>query len=155
MAILWMAMIFWFSSRDADLSAMDSTRIGRLVARFLAGGFEGWEESAKEAFVLSIDHAVRKTAHFLEYLVLGFLLSGVFGEYRMRPGKWMQRAWIAGTLYACTDEVHQIFTAGRSCQLSDICLDSAGTLTGVLLFLLILWLTPVWQTFLYRMGFGG
>lgn len=155
LAILWMGVIFWFSSRNAELSAMDSTRIGRAIADMLAKGFTGWDESAKEAFVLSVDHAVRKTAHFLEYMILGILLSGVFAEYRMRPLRWMKRVWISGTLYAVTDELHQIFTPGRSCQLSDIILDSCGVAAGILLALLVLWLTPVWKTLLYRMGFGG
>ena len=155
LAILWMGVIFWFSSRNAELSAMDSTRIGRAIADMLAKGFTGWDESAKEAFVLSVDHAVRKTAHFLEYMILGILLSGVFAEYRMRPLRWMKRVWISGTLYAVTDELHQIFTPGRSCQLSDVILDSCGVAVGILLALLVLWLTPVWKTLLYRMGFGG
>lgn len=155
LAILWMGVIFWFSSRNAELSAMDSTRIGRAIADMLAKGFTGWDESAKEAFVLSVDHAVRKTAHFLEYMILGILLSGVFAEYRMRPLRWMKRVWISGTLYAVTDELHQIFTPGRSCQLSDVILDSCGVAAGILLALLVLWLTPVWKTLLYRMGFGG
>ena len=155
LAILWMGVIFWFSSRNAELSAMDSTRIGRAIADMLAKGFTGWDESAKEAFVLSVDHAVRKTAHFLEYMILGILLSGVFAEYRMRPLRWMKRVWISGTLYAATDELHQIFTPGRSCQLSDVILDSCGVAAGILLVLLVLWLTPVWKTLLYRMGFGG
>ncbi|MBO5573590.1 MAG: VanZ family protein [Clostridium sp.] len=155
LAILWMGVIFWFSSRNAELSAMDSTRIGRAIAEMLAKGFTGWDESAKEAFVLSVDHAVRKTAHFLEYMILGILLSGVFAEYRMRPLRWMKRVWISGTLYAVTDELHQIFTPGRSCQLSDVILDSCGVAAGILLALLVLWLTPVWKTLLYRMGFGG
>lgn len=155
LAILWMGVIFWFSSRNAELSAMDSTRIGRAIADMLAKGFTGWDESAKEAFVLSVDHAVRKTAHFLEYMILGIFLSGVFAEYRMRPLRWMKRVWISGTLYAVTDELHQIFTPGRSCQLSDVILDSCGVAAGILLALLVLWLTPVWKTLLYRMGFGG
>ena len=55
LTILWMAVIFWFSSRNADLSTEDSTRIGRAIAGILAKGFDGWDESAKEAFVLSIE----------------------------------------------------------------------------------------------------
>ena len=155
LTILWMAVIFWFSSRNADLSTEDSTRIGRAIAGILAKGFDGWDESAKEAFVLSIDHAVRKTAHFLEYGLLGILASGIFAEYRMRPGKWMRRALLTGMLYACFDEIHQSFTPGRSCQFSDVILDSCGVLAGVLLALLFLWMMPVWKTLLYRMGFGG
>ena len=133
LTILWMAVIFWFSSRNADLSTEDSTRIGRAIAGILAKGFDGWDE----------------------YGLLGILASGIFAEYRMRPGKWMRRALLTGMLYACFDEIHQSFTPGRSCQFSDVILDSCGVLAGVLLALLFLWMMPVWKTFLYRMGFGG
>ena len=134
LTILWMAVIFWFSSRNADLSTEDSTRIGRAIAGILAKGFDGWDESAKEAFVLSIDHAVRKTAHFLEYGLLGILASGIFAEYRMRPGKWMRRALLTGMLYACFDEIHQSFTPGRSCSVWDWCADTLGAIIGSIVF---------------------
>jgi len=42
----------------------------------------------------------------------------------------------AGVLYAVTDEIHQSFVPGRSCELRDVLIDSVGVLTGVT----ILWL---------------
>jgi VanZ family protein len=55
------------------------------------------------------------------------------------PGKWLPlTAWAAGTLYAGTDELHQLMTDGRSGQWTDVLLDSSGVLTGVALALLIL-----------------
>ena len=44
----------------------------------------------------------------------------------------------AGALYACTDELHQIRTDGRSGQFTDVLLDSCGVLAGVLLGVLFL-----------------
>ena len=41
-------------------------------------------------------------------------------------------AWLAGTLYAVTDEIHQSFVPGRSCELRDMGIDSCGVLAGVL-----------------------
>ncbi|HJA34824.1 MAG TPA: VanZ family protein [Candidatus Mediterraneibacter merdigallinarum] len=40
--------------------------------------------------------------------------------------------WLTAALYAATDEVHQLFVPGRSGQISDVILDSAGALAGVL-----------------------
>ena len=45
--------------------------------------------------------------------------------------------WCAGTAYAASDELHQLFVPGRSCQFRDVCIDSAGVLAGVLVFSLI------------------
>ena len=40
-------------------------------------------------------------------------------------------------LYACTDEFHQRFTPGRSCQFTDVLIDSAGALIAILIISLI------------------
>ena len=38
----------------------------------------------------------------------------------------------AAALYAVTDEVHQYFVPGRSCELRDVLVDTSGALTGIL-----------------------
>ena len=74
---------------------------------------------------------VRKTAHFTEYALLGAALRQFLRTFPLRrPGA---AAWLAATLYAVLDEWHQPFVAGRSGQLRDICIDSAGALSGVFL----------------------
>ena len=45
----------------------------------------------------------------------------------------LPRAWGLATLYAATDELHQMFVAERGPALLDVCIDSAGALAGVLL----------------------
>ena len=37
------------------------------------------------------------------------------------------------TAYAATDEMHQLFVPGRSGQVSDVLLDSAGAIAGLAL----------------------
>ena len=44
----------------------------------------------------------------------------------------------AGALYAVSDEIHQIFVPGRSCQAFDVLIDSSGVLTGTIIMLLFL-----------------
>ena len=39
--------------------------------------------------------------------------------------------WLIAAGYAATDEFHQLFVPGRSGQISDVLLDSAGALAGV------------------------
>ena len=45
-------------------------------------------------------------------------------------------AWAVGAAYAVTDEFHQLFVAGRSCEVRDMCIDAAGVLCGVM----VVWL---------------
>ncbi len=146
LAVLWMAVIFLFSARNAEESTEDSHRAGRIAAELLMPGFSEMTEAEQEQIIGYLDHPVRKTAHFIEYMVLGFLLAGSFGLFL--PGAPEQikeelrrkglRAWAAGTVYAVTDEVHQIFVPGRACMLSDAALDSAGVLAGLFLAFLCL-----------------
>ena len=78
---------------------------------------------------------VRTLAHFTEYTALGFLMSTslTFTCSRRRP--WLTLALCAA--YALTDEIHQFFSSGRSCEFRDMCIDCAGLLTGILLVSLL------------------
>ena len=40
-------------------------------------------------------------------------------------------------LYACSDEIHQLFVPGRSGQVSDVLLDTLGSFTGIMIYKLI------------------
>ena len=51
------------------------------------------------------------------------------GFAKEKTGKYLP--WLTGTLYAVTDEIHQYFVPGRSCEFRDICIDSAGVLCGI------------------------
>ena len=84
-----------------------------------------------------VDFAVRKTAHFLEYTLLGMLLTLLLDSYRAR---WHWLSWAGCTLYAATDEIHQLFVAGRTGKWQDVLLDSSGALAGLLLAMFMLWL---------------
>lgn len=176
--LLWMALIFFYSSRQADVSAEDSGRIGITLGRIFISDFEEWPEEEQQEFAARIDHPVRKTAHAAEYAVLGFLAagacagtagsagtsqssgmagssgvaesagtaesSGVAGRTgngaRRKFRKEMFLPWFIAALYAASDEIHQLFVPGRSGQLSDVILDSAGALAGVAAFTVLCWL---------------
>lgn len=78
---------------------------------------------------------VRKAAHYTEFSALGFLTNWAMlfslGKRNMPLGI------VTGSAYAATDEIHQIFVDGRSCQFTDWALDTAGIITGTLIFLII------------------
>ena len=128
-----MAFIFVHSAMPADLSEQESSVFAEIAARLLHLDPE------------TASYLVRKLAHFSEYLVLGIFLMLFADGFRMPKGSgfgccFLKRglpAWIGGTLYAVTDEIHQRFVPGRSCELRDVCIDAAGVLTGVLIWLLI------------------
>lgn len=82
---------------------------------------------------------VRKTAHFFMFCGLGFLVLCTIRSYYGRPHiRVYASAWLFCIFCAVCDEFHQLFVPGRGAQLSDVCLDSAGALVGVLLAFLLL-----------------
>ena len=54
--------------------------------------------------------------------------------------RWHWLSWAGCTLYAATDEIHQLFVAGRTGKWQDVLLDSSGALAGLLLAMFMLWL---------------
>ena len=127
-----MAFIFIQSALPGSVSGMDSGFIASVLQRLFGDSF------TIPAVVL------RKSAHFIEYTVLGVSLMTSFldrrasrtGESRPLPLS-AAAAWLAGTLYAGTDELHQLLVPGRGGSFRDVCLDAAGVLAGVLFRLLV------------------
>ena len=77
-------------------------------------------------------HIVRKLAHFCEYMLEGFLLMLCMRVYSRHPFKHISVPMLGGVLTALTDETIQLFSEGRSSQVTDVWLDSAGVLAGIL-----------------------
>ena len=74
-----------------------------------------------------------KLAQFVEYGVLGLLLSGAFRQTHVPRAAWW--AWVVVVIYAIGDEIHQAYVPGRSPLVSDIAIDAAGGLLGVLAYI--------------------
>lgn len=86
------------------------------------------------------ESVVRKLAHFAEYTLYGLLLAAAAASFSARPVRFLPAALVLGALSAAADEALQKTQAGRSCQLSDVLLDSCGVALGALIFLLVFWL---------------
>jgi VanZ family protein len=77
-------------------------------------------------------HLSDKTAHFLEYCGLGFLLVRAVARARWtKPTLAMVASAVAlAVLYAVSDEGHQYFVPGRQCDWRDAMADTAGASTA-------------------------
>ncbi len=135
-----MGMIFFFSTETAEQSDETSGYFTRQVIDVLYPDYAKYEKKQQQSLYDSIQTVIRKMAHYTEFAILGFLmrlsLESWFGKR-----KWLTPvSWGLSTLYASTDEMHQILIDGRSGQWTDILLDSAGVLSGVLIAVLVLFL---------------
>jgi len=129
-------VIFKFSSERSEKS---SDRSGRIVEKIIninprTKNLEGVERiNAKEGLVTPI----RKTAHFTVYLNLGLLLFLCCKTFDIKDRKRILISLMLAFIYACTDEIHQLFVSGRSGEFRDVCIDSCGALVGILIGILI------------------
>lgn len=126
-ALLWMSVIFLLSHQEAGTSSALSSGLSLRLLSF----FEGLGILIpKEGFHLFL----RKGAHFFAYLLLGIFIA--FG-LEAKSIKEYGYTLLLCTLYAISDEFHQTFIPGRSGDVLDVLLDSAGALTGILLWALV------------------
>ena len=119
---------FFFSGQNAEASGNLS---GGIVRWLLARIAPGYTEQVYHAWSFFL----RKAAHFTLYLLLGIGLAGSL-QWQKRLPPWAT-AIALGTLFAATDELHQLFSPGRSAQLTDVLLDACGVATGTLVVYLI------------------
>jgi VanZ family protein len=75
-----------------------------------------------------------KLAHFSEYAVFGILVVRAFYAYRVPPKRAVTVGILICAVYGATDEVHQLFTPGRSSEVWDFVADALGSTAGGLLW---------------------
>lgn len=130
--------IFHFSNQVADTSSASSGRVVSLVMKVLPQ-FKNIEEHQKEHIANEVlQPIVRKLAHFSIYTLLGFLTINFALTYKQEKYKSILCSWIFGSVYAISDEIHQLFILGRSCEFRDVCIDSLGVLTGIAIMIIII-----------------
>lgn len=129
-----MILIFCFSNQASDTSSKVS---GKVLSYFI-NNFDIIKRfyGAHPNMVHTI---IRKMAHFSIYMLLGIMVCLMLNAFMIR---WAgsKTAFIC-LFYAISDEFHQYFIPGRSSQVLDVCIDFAGSLTGIVVttvFLILL-----------------
>ncbi len=75
-----------------------------------------------------------KIAHFFLYSIFGLILySASIRTERMRDKELS--AFLIGAVYAFTDEIHQRFVPGRSCDPMDFLVDAVGIAAGIVFYI--------------------
>ena len=133
--ILWMIVIFSFSSADANKSTGTSDKVITTMIE-IKDKITDQETpiSEKEIIVKNSSFYIRKIAHITEYLILGFLTFNLLKQYSVTN---IYYAIGLSILYSCTDEFHQLFINGRSGSIRDVLIDSIGILIGTYLYKLL------------------
>ena len=130
--IIWMIIIFLLSNQPANISTETSTNFTRTIIN-IVNNITGnnIDEEQIEIIVDNTFTLVRKLAHITEYLILGILMINVVKDYQKNIKKVIIISLLCCILYACTDEIHQLFVPGRSGQVLDVFIDTIGSIIGI------------------------
>ena len=119
LVVIWMLFIFTLSNYNGNMSAMQSD--GLLSKILMLIHYTGDTEILR--------YVIRKCAHITEYFILGIL---VYNACRYNATKdIIKLSIIICILYACSDEIHQLFVSGRAGKILDILIDSLGSILGI------------------------
>ncbi|MDF2520150.1 MAG: VanZ family protein [Clostridia bacterium] len=135
LVIVWMMVIFGFSSDDKEASSYKSQQITAVVQEVASKMPEDVALVNQLRYIS--EHIVRKLGHVLEYFMLTMLVIAA----TLISGKDIKTACKNGVvislLFAVSDELHQLYTPGRGGQLTDVVIDMTGVVAATVLVLLV------------------
>lgn len=132
-----MVTIFCLSAQDANSSSHTSSFFTEMFIKIFYSDYNSFSSEKQLEIWNSSSFIVRKLAHFSIYTALGFCASFTVGKRRLFSLKSLFVV-LFGFIYAFSDELHQSFTEGRSCELRDMMIDTGGALTGMLISLILM-----------------
>lgn len=137
--LIWMAIIFLFSSQNAEASSSTSSFPAEILAKFINPSIDTLSNADRQTLLDNCQFAVRKLAHFSVYTILGIFSYIAFRGYeRISPKLKVLLTAALCLLYAASDEIHQYFVPGRSCHLRDVIIDFSGSVFGIVIVIAIL-----------------
>ncbi len=126
-----MFVIFSYSNQSADLSSSNSERL--IVKTVEIVKHTKLTDSEKEDLLNRFTKIVRKGAHLFLYFILGILAFNLLYKIYGHQPKTIIYTIIFCFIYACTDEIHQLFIDGRSGEVLDVLIDTCGSLISMII----------------------
>lgn len=130
--ILFMSIIFIFSNFKGEDS--DNQSIGFLentVGKIASVFDKDITEEEKESLYLKLNYPFRKIAHICEYFILSLLVCLLLNSFKLNVNKIILFTFLISFLFACGDEIHQLYVVNRNGSFFDVMVDSIG----IILFL--------------------
>lgn len=127
--LCWISFIFYMSNQPAVISDQQS---GFVIDLITALGID-----IESKFGELTNFAVRKTAHVSEYCILAFIAYNLVRCYTEKKNHARLYCIVIVFLYACTDEIHQLFVPGRSGMFRDVLIDTSGAVIAAVVLYII------------------
>ena len=142
--VSWMVLIFVLSSQNSAESSDTSGGFIRSFLNIVYPEFKTLTQAEKLQMVSSLQFYVRKGAHFTIYGILGIFSFFSFITYdKIKTLIRIVLSLGVCLLYSISDEIHQNFVAGRSCEIRDVIIDFCGSLVFIFAVLLIVRFTKL------------
>lgn len=134
--IFWMIIIFLFSNQDAAKSESTSDKVTLGIINITeAITNQKIQEEKRNDLIEETRFLIRKLAHFTLYFILGIFVYLTLHSYSIE--RILLISIFFCFLYACSDEIHQMFSDGRAAQLLDVLIDTLGASIGILLIFML------------------
>lgn len=131
--LIWMGIIFYFSSQVSGSSDHLSQGVVKRIYQFVYKGSRTLSKTELDAY----NHMLRKIAHFTFYMIMGVFASNAMYHLRVKKRYWILVSMLICVLFAMSDEFHQVFVPGRVPLITDVLIDSCGALLGTTLYSMI------------------
>lgn len=133
--LLWMAVIISFSAQNGTQSSGVSHSVGYGI---LEKGSKLFQQEKSEEWIAqqveNLQFVIRKAGHMGEYALLAVFVLLHLCCYEKRPRRFWLWGWGFCIVFAAADEFHQLFVPGREGRILDVCIDSVGSLLGIITF---------------------
>lgn len=123
LVIVWMSVVFTLSSESGSKSENTSNSFTKTI----------FQNNISDEQVKNLSFIIRKTAHFTLYTIGGICICLFVLQNFKNTNKIYLISYIIGTIYAITDELHQLYIPNRSGEIRDVVIDSFGILLGVVI----------------------
>ena len=133
--LVWVMVIFYFSSRPGYISRDQSLKIAERVEDVAAVIEYRFELDILARY--NLHNIVRKNAHIFNYFILSIIIIFALNHTGVEGTKKYTYTWLIGNLIAILDELYQSFIPGRSGVVKDVLIDNIGIILGILLYFVI------------------
>lgn len=128
--IIWMIVIFLFSNQNGEKSQKTSDGLIKTVVSVVYQiSNQDLPKEKEEELIQDTSLIVRKLAHFSVYFILGIISYFTLKSHQVQNIVFY--SILICVLYACSDEIHQLFSAGRSGKILDVLIDATGSTLGI------------------------
>ena len=132
LVLIIMFTIFKFSGENDVKSEKRSDGIIIKTTEFILN--RKLTDKEKELYIEKYVVYVRKIAHFTLYFLLGLFYISFLNEFNLDSKKMFIYTIIFVFIYACSDEIHQLFIRGRSGEILDVLIDTLGGFTSSFIY---------------------